>query len=78
MCQQDVEWIVEDFAIQGPSTYPLANYGTVKFTNTVATMNSGSGIGSNNADIWVTLDSNSNPLSSTTLNSDGTVSISYV
>lgn len=36
LCQQDAEWIVEDF-VEGGEYVPLANFGAVTFTNAVAT-----------------------------------------
>ncbi|KDR77619.1 hypothetical protein GALMADRAFT_65656 [Galerina marginata CBS 339.88] len=41
LCEQNAEWIVEDFE-SGGSLVPFANFGTVTFTNAVATTFSGS------------------------------------
>lgn len=40
LCEKDAEWIVEDFEENG-SLVPLANFGTVTFTNAKATTGSG-------------------------------------
>lgn len=40
LCQQDAEWIVEDFE-EGSSLVPFANFGTVEFTKASATKSSG-------------------------------------
>ncbi|KAJ7039098.1 aspergillopepsin [Mycena alexandri] len=39
LCQENAEWIVEDFE-EGNSLVPFADFGTVTFTNAVATLNS--------------------------------------
>ena len=41
LCQQNAEWIVEDFS-EGNSLVPLANWGTVTFTGVSAGLASGS------------------------------------
>ena len=40
LCEQDAEWIVEDFE-EGSSLVPLANWGTVTFTGASAGTSSG-------------------------------------
>ncbi|KAG9000899.1 hypothetical protein FRB93_012504 [Tulasnella sp. JGI-2019a] len=40
LCEQDAEWIVEDFT-EGSSLVPFANFGTVTFTDAYATTPSG-------------------------------------
>ncbi|KAJ7782757.1 aspergillopepsin [Mycena metata] len=40
LCQENAEWIVEDFE-EGNSLVPFADFGTVTFTNAVATLVSG-------------------------------------
>ncbi|KAG8874646.1 hypothetical protein FRB97_005765, partial [Tulasnella sp. 331] len=44
LCEQNAEWIVEDFE-EGSSLVPFANFGTVTFTNALATTSSGSTVG---------------------------------
>jgi len=44
LCQENAEWIVEDFE-EGGGLVPFANFGTVTFTNAVATTLSGSTLG---------------------------------
>lgn len=41
LCEANAEWIVEDFS-EGGSLVPFANYGSITFTNAVATGSSGS------------------------------------
>ncbi|KAI0033822.1 peptidase A4 family-domain-containing protein [Vararia minispora EC-137] len=50
LCEYDVEWIVEDFE-SGGSLVPFADFGTVTFTNAVATQSSGSTVGPSGATI---------------------------
>jgi hypothetical protein len=71
LCQQNVEWIVEKLS----DTLP--NFGTVKFTNTLATLTSGATIGSKNADVWQIVDGSGKAHSATTLVSDGTATVAY-
>ena len=40
LCQQDAEWIVEDYELGG-SLVPFANFGTVTFTSAKAASTSG-------------------------------------
>ncbi|GJE87874.1 aspergillopepsin [Phanerochaete sordida] len=40
LCEQDAEWIVESFD-DGSSLVPVANFGTITFTNAYATTNNG-------------------------------------
>ncbi|EED17347.1 aspergillopepsin, putative [Talaromyces stipitatus ATCC 10500] len=49
LCEYNAEWIVEDFE-EGDSLVPFANFGTVTFTNAVATHN-GAGVGTSGATI---------------------------
>ncbi|GJE96336.1 peptidase G1 domain-containing protein [Phanerochaete sordida] len=46
LCEQDAEWIVEDFEENG-GLVPFANFGTVTFTNAGAYANAGGGLGPN-------------------------------
>ncbi|CEJ92809.1 hypothetical protein VHEMI08439 [[Torrubiella] hemipterigena] len=41
LCEANAEWIVEDFS-EGGSLVPFANYGSITFSNAVATTSSGS------------------------------------
>jgi hypothetical protein len=78
LCQEDVEWIVEDFSSGG--LVPFANFGTVEFTNTVATLYNGNnyfGIGAANAAVFDIVDQSGNVLTSTQL-ADGSVTVSYI
>jgi hypothetical protein len=78
LCQEDVEWIVEDFSSGG--LVPFANFGTVGFTDTVASLYDGSnsfGIGAANAAVFDIVDQNGNILTSTQL-ADGSVTVSYI
>ncbi|KAJ7572450.1 aspergillopepsin [Mycena floridula] len=43
LCESNAEWIVEDFEENG-SMVPLANFGTVTFTNAVATTGTGASV----------------------------------
>jgi hypothetical protein len=49
LCEQDAEWIVEDFE-EGSSLVPLANWGTVTFTGASASKSSGS-VGPSSANV---------------------------
>jgi len=50
LCEFDAEWIVEDFE-SGSSLVPFADFGTVTFTNAVATKSGGSTVGPSGATI---------------------------
>jgi len=50
LCEENAEWIVEDFE-SGNSLVPFANFGSVTFTNAVATFVNGSTIGPSGATI---------------------------
>jgi hypothetical protein len=74
LCQQDVEWIVEDFASGG--LVPFANFGTVEFTGTVATLYNGETIGAANAAVFDIVGSNGQVITQTQL-ADGSVTVQY-
>lgn len=74
LCLQDAEWIVEDFEENG-GLVPLADWGSVAFTNATATTSSGATVGPANADI-INLGQNNKILSSTTTSSDS-VTVKY-
>jgi hypothetical protein len=78
LCMADAEWIVEDFAPQSPTAYPFANYGTVKFTSPTVTLANGSTIGAGGAVLNEIVDANGNVLTTSAVNSDGSVSITWV
>lgn len=44
LCEENVEWIVEDFE-EGSSLVPFADFGTVEFTDAVATTVDGGTVG---------------------------------
>jgi hypothetical protein len=68
LCQQDVEWIVEDFASGG--LVPFANFGTV------ATLYNGETIGAANAAVFDIVGSNGQVITQTQL-ADGSVTVQY-
>jgi hypothetical protein len=78
LCLQDAEWIVEDFAPQDPAAFPFADYGTVRFTSAFATLANGSTIGTGGALLNKIVDADGNVITTTTLNGDGSASVSYV
>jgi len=75
LCEQNAEWIVEDFD-SGGSQVPFCNFGTVSFTNAVAYLNGGGTISPNGATELDILQ-NGQVLTSVSESSDG-VTISYV
>ena len=44
LCEEDVEWIVEDFSVNG-SLVPFANFGKVEFTDATAHTLAGKTVG---------------------------------
>ncbi|GJE96332.1 peptidase G1 domain-containing protein [Phanerochaete sordida] len=75
LCQQDAEWIVEDYEENG-SLVPLANFGTVEFDTITAITTAGDYFGNDNAtqfDIQQT-----KTLTKVTFPDTGTVSVTYV
>ena len=50
LCQENAEWIVEDFAVGG-DLVPFANFTTVNFTSALATMDNGTTVGPREATI---------------------------
>jgi hypothetical protein len=75
LCEQDVEWIVEDFSSGG--LVPFANFGTVTFMHTVATLQSGATIGAGNAATIDIVNSAGQVITSTSV-ADGSVTVRYV
>ncbi|KAJ7729500.1 peptidase A4 family-domain-containing protein [Mycena maculata] len=67
LCQENAEWIVEDFE-EGNSLVPFANFGTVTFSNAVATTVSGSTVGPTGA-VIIDLEQNSQVLTSASTSS---------
>jgi hypothetical protein len=49
LCEENAEWIVEDFE-EGGGLVPFANFGTVTFTNAAATLVSGGTVDPSGAD----------------------------
>jgi len=74
LCQQNAEWIVEDFE-EGSSLVPFANFGTVSFTNALATTSSGT-VGPSGATI-IDIKQGSTVYTSVTTSSSGAV-VKYV
>jgi hypothetical protein len=74
LCQEDVEWIVEDYSSNG--LVPFANFGTVSFTNAGASLSNGQGIGSGNADT-IDLVANGQAVTQTTV-SNAAITVKYV
>jgi hypothetical protein len=73
LCQTEV-----DLGLQVVSS-TLANFGSITFTDAGATVSSGATIGMGEAtDVWEITDSNGMALTSTSLNPDGTMTVSYV
>jgi len=75
LCEQNAEWIVEDYS-QGGRLVPLCNFGTVAFTNSYATTSTGSQITPNGATI-IDMEQKRHVLTSVSENSNG-VTITYV
>ncbi|KAK7057520.1 peptidase A4 family-domain-containing protein [Favolaschia claudopus] len=67
LCQENAEWIVEDFE-EGNSMVPFANFGTVTFTNAVATEASGSTVGPSGA-VIINMEQNGQVLTSVSTSS---------
>jgi len=74
LCEKDAEWIVEDFE-EGSSLVPLANWGTVTFTNAIATENSGTTVGPSGATL---IDLEQNSILSSVSVSSTSVTVTYV
>ena len=75
LCEQDVEWIVEDFQMNG-SQVPFANFETVKFTSALAYTYYGGVSYPAEGDPW-NIVANGQTLTSVTT-SGSTVTISYI
>ncbi|OSD01726.1 concanavalin A-like lectin/glucanase [Trametes coccinea BRFM310] len=74
---QSVEWIMEDFFWYGQ--VPLANFGSIHFTNTSAKTGAGTTVGLSNATIIdLVLSGDDEPRTATTIDSDSSATISYV
>jgi len=74
LCEQNAEWIVEDYE-QGGSLVPFCDFGSVAFTNAFATTSTGSQISPNGATI-IDIEQNNQVLTSVSENSNG-VTITY-
>lgn len=75
LCEKDAEWIVEDYE-EGSSLVPLANFGTVIFTNASATTNSGAVITPSSSCI-IDIEQNNKILTSVTVSSSEVV-VEYI
>lgn len=71
LCEQNAEWIVEDFEEDG-GLVPFANFGTVTFSNAAATLVSGGSIDPSGADT-IDIEQNGEVLTSVTTGSSVTV-----
>ncbi|EJT97836.1 hypothetical protein DACRYDRAFT_91302 [Dacryopinax primogenitus] len=76
LCEQDAEWIVEDFT-EGNSLVPFANFGSVAFTSAEATTSSGSTQGPSGATYIFDIEQNNKVLTSVTTGTS-TTTITYV
>jgi len=74
LCEQNAEWIVEDYQ-QGGRLVPFCDFGSVAFTNAYATTSTGSQISPNGATI-IDIEQKRQVLTSVTENSNG-VTITY-
>ncbi|EIW81822.1 hypothetical protein CONPUDRAFT_54571 [Coniophora puteana RWD-64-598 SS2] len=74
LCEQDAEWIVEDFE-SGGSLVQLADWGTVTFTDATATTASGSQGPGGAGEIDI-VNSSNQPISSVTI-TDSSVTVTY-
>ncbi|GJE98819.1 peptidase A4 family-domain-containing protein [Phanerochaete sordida] len=74
LCEQDAEWIVEDFE-EGNSLVPFANFGTVSFTGASAKTASGS-VGPGSANI-IDIQQNGKTLTSVSTSNSG-VTVKYI
>lgn len=75
LCEENAEWIVEDFEENG-GLVPFADFGTVTWTDASATTGSGS-VTPSGATI-MDIQQNGQTLTQTTIDSDGTVTTTYV
>ncbi|KAK7036003.1 acid proteinase [Favolaschia claudopus] len=74
LCQQNAEWIVEDFE-SGNALVPFANFGTVTFTGASATTASGGTVGPNGA-VLIDIEQNNKVLTSSSIGGSS-VTVSY-
>ncbi|KAJ7785335.1 peptidase A4 family-domain-containing protein [Mycena maculata] len=74
LCGENAEWIVEDFE-EGDSLVPFADFGTVKFTDAVATTSTGSTVGPEGAAL-IDIKQSSTVLTSVTA-TDSTLTVKY-
>lgn len=75
LCLENAEWIIEDFE-EGDSLVPFADFGTVTFTNAVATTNTGSTEGPSSG-LVLDIKQNSKVLTSVSTSSSG-MTVTYV
>ncbi|KIH88803.1 aspergillopepsin [Sporothrix brasiliensis 5110] len=75
LCQANAEWIVEDF-MTGNSLKPMANFGTVTFTNCSVTQTSGTQLGVTGSTI-INMQQNGNVMTNCSTSYGKTVSCTY-
>ncbi|KAG8849547.1 hypothetical protein FRB96_000697 [Tulasnella sp. 330] len=75
LCQQNAEWIVEDYE-EGDSIVPFANFGTVTFTDASAGLVAGGSVASDTADI-INIDQDGTILTDVSVTSTS-VTITYI
>ncbi|KAJ7611782.1 peptidase G1 [Roridomyces roridus] len=76
LCLENAEWIVEDFE-EGNSLVPFANFGTVTFTNAVATTQSGTTVSPSSGAVLIDIEQGSTVLTSVSTGTN-TVTVAYV
>lgn len=75
LCEQDAEWVVEDFEMDG-SLVPFADFGTITFTNATATGSSGKSYTPSDATI-TDIEQGNEVLTSVSISGD-TVTVKYI
>ncbi|KIP01872.1 hypothetical protein PHLGIDRAFT_79961 [Phlebiopsis gigantea 11061_1 CR5-6] len=76
LCEQDAEWIVEDFQLDGAQV-PFANFGTITFTSALAYTYYGAVSWPAEGDTWNIVSSTGQVLTSVTTD-ESTTTISYI
>lgn len=75
LCQENADWIVEDF-VTGSSLKPMANFGTVTFTNCSVTQTSGNKLGVTGSTI-INMQQNGKVMTDCSTSHGNTVSCTY-